>query len=256
MVVKARILKGLNFFQKNTLLFAASMIFFSSSLQAEWDPDYFVEDISILKVPGFKNLKAHVLESLVNSWCSQEKANLLMDLVAITKPKVCVEIGAFTGSSVLPVAATLKYLGQGKIFAIDAWSNADAILHLDEDDTNRSWWSAVDMDQAQNTCMQMIKSWSLNSYCTVIKNPSEKAVQQVDTIDFLHFDGDFSEIGSLQDVKLYLPKVKSGGYILLSNLYITIKSKQPKMKAFCALFEACDMICEIERDNTLLFRKR
>lgn len=59
-----------------------------------------------------------------------------MDVVYTTRPGVCVEIGAFTGSSVLPVAATLKYLGAGKIFAIDAWSNEEAVRYLSPNDPN------------------------------------------------------------------------------------------------------------------------
>jgi hypothetical protein len=72
----------------------------------------------------------------------------------------------------------------------------------------------------------------------------------------LHLDGDYSEKGSMQDVELYLPRVKSGGYVLLSNLFTMVKGKAPKMKSFTALFDTCEMVCEIERDNAVLFRKR
>jgi predicted O-methyltransferase YrrM len=258
MAAKADVIR-IWFFQKMSLVLAILMVICSiscTSLHAEWDPNYFVEDTSILKAPDFKTLKERVFAALANSWCSKIKAELLMELVAITRPKVCVEIGAFTGSSVLPVAVTLKLLGEGKIYVIDAWSNTEAIKYMDKVDPNKRWWSLVDMDEVQNTCLQMINNWGVNSYCSMIKKSSVKAVQDVGAIDFLHLDGDYSETGSLQDVSLYLPKVKSGGYILLSNVYFTVNGKQTKWKSFCALFEACDMVCEIETDNTALFRKR
>ena len=103
---------------------------------------------------------------------------------------------------------------------------------------------------------RMINQWHLSPVCTTIALPSEAAVQQIGTIDFLHLDGNFSEAGSLNDVKLYLPKVKEGGYILLSNLFLMSNGKQPKLKSFSALFDCCEMICEIEKDNAVLFRKQ
>lgn len=230
----------------------------SHFLQAEWTPEECLPDYKteIIKNQEFKDLKAKVVLSLANSWCSAEKVDLLMDLIYITRPKTCVEVGACTGSSVLPVALTLKHINQGKIFAIDAWSNAEAIKYLDLDDPNRDWWSKVDMNSVHNLFQKMTKDWSIGQYCIVIRNSSEKAVQHVDNIDFLHLDGDYSERGALEDVNRFLPKVKSGGYILLSNLFTMVKGKAPKMKAFYTLFDSCEMICEIEKNNTVLFRKQ
>lgn len=245
----------IHFMQKKMIIVGA-LLLSCGALQADFDPEQLDVDVSVLNNQGFKDLKTNVTKYLTNSWCSAEKTNLLMELVLLTRPEVCVEIGAFTGSSVLPVAATLKHLKRGKVFAIDAWSNSEVIKYLDDKDPNRAWWSTVNMNDVYNIFQKMIQQWDLGSYCIPCRNPSNKAVQQIGPIDFLHLDGDYSEIGSLQDVNLYLPKVKSGGYILLSNLFTMINGKQPKMKAFCALFESCEMICEIERDNAVLFRKR
>lgn len=171
------------------------------------------------------------------------------------RPQVCVEIGAFTGSSILPVAATLKYLNHGKVIAIDAWSNTEATNHLANDDPNKTWWSGVDMKKVYERFQNMITQWSLQPFCTVIQSTSAEAITKVDDIDFLHLDGNYSEISSVQDVKNYLPRVKKGGYILLSNLFVTVNNKQPKMRAFCILYEECELVCEIEKTNAVLFRK-
>ena len=204
----------------------------------------------------FNKLKMNVTEALTNGWCSAEKAQLLMDLVLLTRPEVCVEVGAFTGSSILPVAMVLKYLNHGKVFAIDAWSNAQAIQHLDDEDPNKLWWSQVDMHAVHEGFKQLIATRSLTNFCTEIHGPSEKAVGKIpERIDFLHLDGDYSEIGALRDVELYVPKVKSGGYILLSNFYIMVNREQPKIRAFCALFDTCEFVASIEQDNAILFKK-
>jgi hypothetical protein len=231
--------------------------FFVSPAFADWDPEYCFpdEDLSALDDLIFQNLKRDMVYSLKGSWCSEEKANLLMDLIYLAKPEVCVEVGVFSGSTVLPVATVLKYLQHGNLIAIDAWSNAEAIKNMEHDDPNRAWWSQVYMDGIYQMFITRLAERALTSYCRIFRNPSDVAAHFVDEIDFLHLDGDYCEKGSIQDVQLYLPKVKSGGYILLSNLFVMVKGKAPKMKSFSLLFDACEMICEIDKDNAILFRK-
>ena len=243
-----------------TCLLAASVFLFSACPLASWEMDDLLtmHDHSVSnpkEEAGFKELKAAVKEQLAGSWCSKEKTDLLMDVVYITRPAVCVEIGAFTGSSVLPVAAALQYLGKGKIYAIDAWSNEEAVRYLDLDDPNRNWWSTVDLQVVRTLFDSLIQQWNLKDVCIPICAPSSQAHNELPEIDFLHLDGNFSEEGSYQDIVQYLPKVKQGGYILLSNVYHTVKNKQPKFKAFAYLFETCEFVSDVDKDNTVLFRK-
>lgn len=243
------------------IIFIFAALFASYTLQADWDPDSIIGEEGVepskeLQNPSFTKLKEDVSHFLKGSWCSKEKSDLLMDLILLTKPQRCVEIGAFTGSSVLPVAATLKYLGTGKVYAIDAWSAGQAIKNLENDDPNKVWWSHVDMKAVYTQFGQMVRTWGVTSYCVPVCKPSNLALSVIpESIDFLHLDGDYSEVGSTEDVKLYLPRVKSGGYILLSNLFTMVKNKQPKLKAFCTLLDSCEIVAEIERDNAVLFRK-
>lgn len=228
-----------------------------TTLHADWRPLYLdLDDISIVDKREFKSLKKRITRELKDSWCTEEKINLLMDFIALTEPKTCVEIGAFTGSSVLPVATVLKFLGKGCVFAIDAWSNKAAIQGLPKNEENTVWWSQVDMDWVHDQFKDMVKKWGLEGFCIEIHAPSEKAANRIpDDIDFLHLDGNFSEEGSSLDVSLYLPKVKIGGYILLSNFHTCIDGAQTKFEAFCELFDQCEYVCSIEHDNAILFKK-
>lgn len=242
------------------VLFASSLVATSGLLSSEWDPSALSTeetsvDVSSLHQANFELLKNKVLSALKNSWCSEDKAQLLLDLTLLTRPQVCVDIGSFTGSTVLPVAAALQYLGEGKIYAIDAWSAQESVKNIDKDDPNYAWWVQLDMNSIHKSFMELIRSWSLTQICTPVRLPSNIAVKRLQSIDFLHLDGNFSEEGSLEDVQLYLPKVKSGGYILLSNVFHMAKGKQTKMKAFCALFDSCELVAEIDHENTVLFRK-
>lgn len=240
---------------KYLLAFLCACVFVQGS--AEWNPEYCLmdDDITVLQESRFMDVKTRVCAALQNSWCSSEKAQLLMDLTMVTQPKVCVEIGAFVGSSVLPVAATLQLINAGKVYAVDAWSNSVACRYLEDNDPNKAWWSTVDMTAVHGMFDHMVQQWALENVCVVMQNPSVEAINLLDEIDFLHIDGDYSPKGSMEDVTAYIPKVKSGGYILFSNLYTMVNGKQPRLKAFCKLFDSCEMVCSIERDNAVLFRK-
>lgn len=234
---------------------------FVAPLSADWEPEYLLyeeemDQLDVLFDEKYLDLKARVKEHLRQSWCSTQKIDLLMDVIVLTKPAVCVEIGTFTGSSILPVAAALHYLESGSILAVDAWANDIAVRNLAEDDCNKDWWSRVDMGVVQNIYDKMIIDWSLQNYCKTLHMTSSDALQHIEQIDFLHLDGDYSEIGAIQDVQMYLPKVKSGGYILLSNLYMIVNGKQPKLNAYYMLLDECEMIIGIENDSAVLFRKR
>ena len=179
-----------------------------------------------------------------------------MDLIVLTQSKVCVDIGTFTGSSALPMAVALRYLGSGKVYLIDAWSNQETVKHIGLEDPNYHWWSTLDMEEIKRCCLTMIHEWALEPYCQVMHAPSEQVVDQIEQIDFLHLDGNFSTEGSLLDATLYVPKVRSGGYILLSNAFMTIDQVLAKMATMWFLYYECELVAELENSNVMLFRKQ
>jgi hypothetical protein len=206
--------------------------------------------------PECVQLEQKIVDFLKNSWCSEEKARLIFECVVANRPKVCVEIGAFTGSSTLPLLVGLQYLNHGKAYVIDAWSNKEAIRGLPKDDPNTVWWASLDMNAIKNQFIQTMDKWSLSPFFQVLHMSSKKAAKQLPEIDFLHIDGNFSEEGALLDSQLYLPKVAPNGYILVSNLLTMIGNKPTKMKALWPFFEYCEIVCEIENGNAFLFRKK
>ena len=111
------------------------------------------------------------------------------------------------------------------------------------------------MSAIQTKFNGMLDSWSVREFCHVLHMTSEEAASQIPAIDFLHLDGNFSEAGALLDSKLYVPKVTPGGYILLSNVHVMVAGMPSKMKALTVLLDQCEVVCEIENGQTLLFRK-
>ncbi len=208
-----------------------------------------------LAAQDYINFKKKVIEQSKKGWCSEAEANLIMDIVLLTKPATSVEIGTFKGSFFLPIAATLKYLKHGHSYAINSWSNEDAVQGVSPEDVNYRWWSTVNMHEAKKACISMVDEWALKPYCKIIHATPQKASYEISSIDFLHLLGGLSEEETLRNVQLYLPKVKPQGYILLSNVFLYIDEKLTKMKALWALLDECEIVCEIDHSNVILFRK-
>ena len=230
---------------------------------SEWDPDYLISRSLLdgkhrdaLERPSFHDLKTFILGYLKDSWCSQEKITLLMDLVFLERPAICVEIGVFQGASLLPVAATLKYLREdGEVYAIDPWSNQEAIRWMIEENFHKAWWASVDLESVNRSFQHMLEETEVEAFCTIIRKPAEQATDRFKSIDFLHLDGSLGREAALMDVLLYVPKVKKGGYILVSNILYTIDEYQPRLDAFVAALDFCEIVCGIDSSNSVLLRK-
>ena len=163
-------------------------LYVSVHLLADWNPGEClleVETTENIKEKGFVALKNRVFKALEGSWCSKEEAELIMDLVLLTKPKVVVEVGTFTGAFFLPTIATLNYLNHGVAFAVDAWSNKYATQGVNPTDLNYQWWGNVDMRQAKRECMNLISAWDRQSRAKIIHKLPREAAKEIKRLDFI-----------------------------------------------------------------------
>lgn len=200
------------------------------------------------------NYKRKILDNASSfpGWCTREKAHCLMDFIERHQPLLCVEIGAFGGSTSYPIASALRFVRKGHLYAIDAWSNPEALSGLSSDDPNYAWWETVDLIHAKDTFIRELSQKKLTPWCSVIHAPSRQAAEEFadNSIDMLYVDGNFSTSGSLEDLMTYLPKVKPGGYIWLNDANILSKRAavaflmeqatfipQESLRNWCALFQ-------------------
>jgi predicted O-methyltransferase YrrM len=193
----------------------------------------------------------HYLPS-IHGWCTQEKAEKFIDLMLEIKPDLCVEIGTFGGSSLFPVAATLKYLQHGVIIGIDSWDRFEATKYLDPINhfEHFYFWYSMDFDRMYKSAKNVIRAHDLTDHCRLLKTTSEKAGDGIDQIDFLYIDGNRYESVSLRDVEIYLPKVRSGGYVCINT------SDSQLGPAIKALEKKCDHVKDFDANASILLRKR
>jgi cephalosporin hydroxylase len=205
-----------------------------------------------MEIQELKGNICNVLPS-IEGWCSKEKALALIELVLEVNPNICVEIGVFGGSSLFPVASTLKFLGKGIVIGIDPWDKFECLRYYDpiRDEVQIKWWSKIDMSEIYRSYLDMLKRYGLENCCMTIKAISEEAAFYIGPIDILYIDGNHSEIVSTKDVRLYLPKVISGGYILMNDTLW-----EERQEAVELLLEFCDVVKLIDDGNCILFKKR
>lgn len=201
------------------------------------------------------DLKKEVCDNLpdIHGWCSREKALHFIDLVLETQPELYVEIGVYSGASIYPAASALQFLKKGVAVAIDPWDIVECIRHLDPDKDREDlrWWVRQNMDNIYFEFLNVVRRFELETICLPVRATSEKAARFVGQIDILHLDGNHYISTLLQDIQLYLPKVKSNGYVWLNDA-----SWHTFEPAIQLLKETCDIVKTIDHGNCILFKKK
>jgi predicted O-methyltransferase YrrM len=77
----------------------------------------------------------------------------------------------------------------------------------------------------------------------VLRQPSIQA-QISEKIDMIHIDGNHSEMTSLEDVKRWVPQVKSGGVVVFDDVNLNTTNKAVEW-----LDKNCIRFQEFEGDN-------
>jgi len=197
--------------------------------------------------------KIIIQQKTIPGWCVPEKADKLMELIHETHPQTIVEIGVFGGSSVYPMAEGLRFQAMGRIYAIDPWKAEDCQVGYAPDDPHYIWWTNVNLEKIYTNFTKLIQNNHLSPFCEIMRSTSLEAAPffEDESIDILHVDGNHSEESALLDVELFLPKVKSKGYIWFDDVNWSSTSK-----AVNYLLERCTFLPDRSiGDDCYLFQK-
>ena len=148
----------------------------------------------------------------LKGWCDLYKALPLAHFILANKPETLVEIGVFGGKSLIPMGLALKQIGRGIAYGIDPWKK-EPTLEGEQNADNLEWWSSVDLHDIHKGAAEAIWVNDLDKHVALIRSTSEACHGLFTDIDLLHIDGNHSELVSVRDVRLYLPRVAVGGSI-------------------------------------------
>ena len=194
--------------------------------------------------------------SNIEGWCNKDKALKMHDVIVETKPDLCLEIGVFGGSSLIPQAVSLKENGKGLVIGIDPWNNNCAVEEM-ENVANKNWWGSVDLEGVYKRFLQKLKVYEVEDFVKLYRNKSSEVVNlfEKESIDILHIDGNHCEKLCYGDSLAYYPKVKMGGYIFFDDINWTENSKDVSTKkGLNYLLQFCENLGVIG-DDCLLMKK-
>ena len=158
-----------------------------------------------------------------DGWCSVEKANALASTIMAIRANLIVEVGIWSGKSLIPMALTLKKLGKGKLIGIDPWKNEDSVKDLTGED--KEWWGKVDHNRVFNVCQKWIASTQVETYVEIHRcRNDEFAIEKTGLIDLLHIDGGHGETASVYDVTHYGSRVRRGGFLFMDDIGWAVKA--------------------------------
>lgn len=190
----------------------------------------------------------------IDGWCEKEKAKKLYDIIYELKPSICVEIGVFGGSSLLPQALALKHNNKGTIVGIDPWTNSCAIEEM-ENEANKNWWGSVNLEAVYKKFLEKVKLYEVENFVQVFRNKSSEVVNRFEdnSIDVLHIDGNHCEKLSYADAVDYYPKVRVGGYIFFDDINWSENTKDiSTQKGVNYLLQYCEKIGVFGKDCLLM----
>lgn len=187
---------------------------------------------------------------VLNGWTSLGRCLEMAQLVLEHRPNVIVELGTFGGKATLPMALALRHAGCGKIYTIDPHM-AGPCLEGTNDEANNEWWKGLDLNAIHQEVINWIWRLGLEQIVIPIRARSQDVPELFPSICICSIDGNHSEEVSCQDVRNYVPRVKSGGLIFADDCDWPTTQKMQQI-----ILESCDEIKSGENGHYKIFRKR
>ena len=148
----------------------------------------------------------------LQGWGTIKQCQTLYDFIVGTKAKVSVDIGVFGGRFLYAMAMAHKKTGIGKAYGIDPWA-VDPCLEGTNDVANADYWSKIDFNWLFVEVTQLMIDQGLVDYSNILRFKSQEVWPLFTQIDVLSIDGNHSPEVSCQDVSIWAPLVREGGYI-------------------------------------------
>jgi predicted O-methyltransferase YrrM len=160
-------------------------------------------------------------------WCTPEKGRRMAELAR--GASLCVELGVFGGRGLVSMALTLRDQGFGRADGIDPFSAAAAIEGTN-DPANDAWWVGLDYEAIARVAQAAICQLGVFHCARLIRTTSREVVEYYidESIDVLHQDSNHSEEISCEEVAMWSPKVRIGGFWVFddTNWTSTRKAQQ------------------------------
>lgn len=183
--------------------------------------------------------------------CSLDKAYLLAWLIRRHDLKQTVDIGVYRGRSFFPQALAHKRFTGGMVYGVDPYSAAEAREGdvgsgtTSSEEINR-FIERTDWQAICRTVTSKIGELGHAEHCALLTKPSADAAGQFKensvSFDLVHVDGNHDTDKVMQDLEMYLPRLKQNGFIVLDDVsFASVRPAYEELDSRIALvFERVD----------------
>lgn len=192
-------------------------------------------------------LPKHIEEAIhhylnhMEGWTTANRACEMASRIIEIKAQVCVDIGVFAARSTIAMGFAARELGNSIVYGIDPW-HVGAAPESDDNKEGVEWWKEkANLEEMHRQSMKSIWDHNLEPWVVIIRARSEYCSQLFPTIDVLNIDGNHSKVASCRDAMTYVPKVRSGGIVLMDDT--SWPSTQDAIKI---IEQSCDLLNVME----------
>jgi hypothetical protein len=160
----------------------------------------------------------------LDGWSTKRKVAALVGAIMAIEPMVVVELGVWSGRSLIPMAMALKHLkSKGFVIGIDPWSGAASAEGMEGE--HKKWWAEAPHERIYKQFTDELVKTGVAPWTKIFRCKSDDWNIPPDlSIDLLHGDGNHGEFSSTFDVTHYAPRVRVGGFLYWDDKQWTSKA--------------------------------
>ena len=167
---------------------------------------------------------------------SAAKVLAISDLMIRFDVHDAVEIGVYRGRFLLPIAEALRFRGAGRVIGIDPWSAAEALQRDDHEvgPVVNEFVRAHPWEDIYESLVARIDKRGLGSHVELMRMTSRDAAERIPdrSVGLVHVDGNHDPDAVELDVRLYEPKLRPGGLLVLDDtLWASVQPTVAELRA-------------------------
>ncbi len=150
----------------------------------------------------------------IDGWMTSDELGLLYDLAREAGSSI-VEIGSHQGRSTTALALGSMAGGQHPVYAVDSFVGVSPNDRKTDKEGIQPGWQSSSPEKLRSN----LDAAGVNGLVRIVPLPSAEATRAIpDAVDLLFVDGDHSYAAVLQDLCLYLPRVRHGGIVVMHDV--------------------------------------
>lgn len=160
--------------------------------------------------------------------CSLSKAYMMASLIRRHEMKSTVDIGVYRGRSLFPQALAHREYTGGLVYGVDPWSLSEAreedlsFTDVEREEEIARFVRDTDWEYLYRGVERSRNELGYGEYSELLRRTSAEAAACFEeggvSFDLVHIDGNHDTVKVMQDVELYLPLLRKGGYIVLDDV--------------------------------------